>query len=99
MNDADRKELMDLIAEYGTAAIVEGSAGRIRQFKRIVKHVEAMEAAAIEQCAELIDGMNDSAGDRASYDNREMHDGEVERMNALSDAANAIRALLPKEES
>ena len=59
----------------------------------------AAEAAAIERCAELIDGINDSAGDRASYDNREMHEGEVERMNALSDAANAIRALLPKEES
>lgn len=60
---------------------------------------KAAESAAIERCAELIDGMNDSAGDRASYDNREMHEGEVERMNALSDAANAIRALLPKEES
>lgn len=59
---------------------------------------QAAEAAAIERCAELIEHMNDSAGDRASYDNREMHEGEVERMNALSDAANAIRALLPKEE-
>lgn len=56
MNDADRKELMDLIAEYGTAAIVEGSAGRIRQFKRIVKHVEAVEAAAIERCAKAARG-------------------------------------------
>lgn len=60
---------------------------------------QAAEAAAIKRCAELIEGMNDSAGDRASYDNREMHEGEVERMNALSDASNAIRALLPKEGS
>ncbi|OBR54137.1 hypothetical protein [Paraburkholderia tropica] len=55
MTDDDRKELMDLIAEYGTAAIIEGSTGRIRQFKRIVKHVEMIEqtarATALEQSA------------------------------------------------
>lgn len=53
MNDADRKELMDLIAEYRTAVIVEGGVGRIRQLKRIVKHVKAVEAAAIERCAKV----------------------------------------------
>lgn len=56
-------------------------------------YASAARAAALEEAAEHIDSMNDSAGDRASYDNREMHDGEVERMHALSDAAKAIRAL------
>lgn len=85
MNDADRKELMDLIAEYRTAVIVEGGVGRIRQLKRIVKHVEAVEAAAIERCAKICE-------ERILGD---LSDDDLEAQRC----ANAIRALLQKEES
>lgn len=83
MTDADRKELMDLIAEYRAAVIVEGGVGRIRQLKRIVKHVEAVEAAAIERCAKICE---------STYAKDAFH------FELGTACANAIRALLPKEE-
>lgn len=91
MNDADRKELMDLIAEYRTAVIVEGGSGRIRQLKRIVKHVEAVEAATIERCAKF---MESRANEIAAADSC-----TANMMAAIyRDEANSLRALLQKEE-
>ncbi len=54
---------------------------------------EEAEAArkALEAAAQKLERMNDPAGDRASYDNREMSCCETERMYALRDAAKSVR--------
>lgn len=49
--------------------------------------------AALEEAAEKLDSMNDSAGDAAAYDQREMYQYETDRMHAISDCADKIRAL------
>jgi hypothetical protein len=49
--------------------------------------------AVLEEVAEKIEAMNDSAGDRAAYENRDMHCCEETRMWALKDCADGIRAL------
>jgi hypothetical protein len=49
--------------------------------------------AALEEAAEAIELMNESAGDAASYDQREMTDWETAQMRALSAVVDRIRAL------
>lgn len=56
--------------------------------------LEAERRAALEEAAGLVDTMNDPAGDRASYEGRDMTCCETERMHALSHAAAAIRARI-----
>jgi hypothetical protein len=48
---------------------------------------------ALEEAAEKLDSMNDSCGDAAAYDQRDMYQHESDRMHAISDCAAAIRAL------
>lgn len=58
---------------------------------------QAAYAAGLERAAEIVNGLNDSAGDAASYDNRDMYPSEQERMQALRDGAEAIRAEIRGE--
>ena len=59
---------------------------------------QAIRQQALEEAADCVSAMNDSAGDRAAYDNRDMTFLEEERMYALADAEKAIRALIGKTE-
>lgn len=66
---------------------------------------EALQAAAmagwnmaVEAAADLLERMNESAGDAASYDNRDMYCCERERMDTAQRCANRIRALAKQEE-
>lgn len=49
-------------------------------------------AAGMERAAGICEALNDSAGDAASYDGRDMYPGEQERMQAINACADAIRA-------
>lgn len=57
---------------------------------------QAAYAAGMERAAGIVEGLNDSAGDAASYDGRDMYASEEERMQAISACADAIRAEIPK---
>lgn len=54
---------------------------------------QASRKHAVEECAAKLDAMNDSGGDSASYDKRDMYAEEIERMRTLTQAAEAIRSL------
>lgn len=60
-------------------------------------HDAAVRARALEEAAELLDRMNESSGDAAAYDNRDMYPDELEREHAFSACAKAIRELAGKE--
>jgi hypothetical protein len=90
MNDAIERFENELREQYGANFYVTYGEFGMEMARKVAC---AAREAAIEECASAIDAMNDSAGGRANYDNREMYDGEIERMNALRDAAAAIRAL------
>lgn len=79
---------------YG-AGYIDG-AGQCENCDTAQPHTEAIRYAALEEAAEAIERMNDSAGDAASYDHREMTEEELLGMHTLSAAANAIRALKPQ---
>ena len=53
---------------------------------------QAAHAAGMERAAEIVEAKNESAGDAAAYDNRDMYPWERERMQAISECADAIRA-------
>jgi hypothetical protein len=57
------------------------------------QNAEAIRNAVLEEAANALDLMNDSAGDRAAHEQREMLCCETERMWTLISAAKAIRAL------
>lgn len=47
----------------------------------------------LDEVADHLEALNDSCGDAAAYDQREMNDHEEERMHAIQHCANAVRAL------
>jgi hypothetical protein len=57
------------------------------------QNAEAIRNAVLEEAANVLDLMNDSAGDRADHEQREMLCCENERMWTLTNAARAIRSL------
>jgi hypothetical protein len=57
------------------------------------QNAEAIREDALEEAANALDLMNDSAGDRAAHEQRDMLCCETERMWTLISAAKAIRAL------
>lgn len=54
---------------------------------------DAVRNAALEEAAQHIEEMNQSAGDASAYDDRAMHEWEQGSMFALQSAAKRIRAL------
>lgn len=92
------EEIGALFVRFAGGDLYPGAISTIMFPQQFHEAAAAIEAATIEKCAEAIDALNDSAGDRASYDNREMYPEETARMHALIDAATAIRAIA-KEKS
>ena len=52
--------------------------------------------AALEEAAETCENLVENIGDAAAYDDRDMSDWELERMETASKCADAIRALISK---
>lgn len=52
--------------------------------------------AILEEAAERLDLLNDSSGDAAAYDQRDMYQWEVDREHAIANCAKVIRAMKSK---
>ena len=61
--------------------------------RHIAAQAPADRDAVLDEVADKIDAMNDSEGDRAAYENRDMFCCEEARMWALKDCADGVRAL------
>jgi hypothetical protein len=62
-------------------------------FERYNVERAAIRNEVLEEMAEKIEAMNDSAGDRAAYENRDMTCCEDTRMWLLKDCVDCIRAM------
>jgi hypothetical protein len=89
---APTRDLAYLI-EYIPDAAVRAEAKRLLAGMSIADGAHAARNAVLEEAANALDLMNDSAGDRAAHEQREMLCCENERMWTLIHAAKAIRAL------
>jgi hypothetical protein len=94
----DLKTMSDTFNENGmrhTASQCLLAVDELQAALATVAKVDAVQVRndAIDECADLIESFNDKAGDKASYENREMLDYEIDIMHSRAQDIEAMRAL------